>query len=51
MANYDKFLYKKYTKIPTVQQHKKVFRELPDHVEFAKKYMPVNNYLADVQLA
>jgi len=30
IAPLDEFLYKKYTKIETVQAHKKFFRELPE---------------------
>lgn len=45
----EKFMYKKYTKIPTVQLYKKVFTEDPDMIEFAKPEMPVPSWVGDIQ--
>ena len=47
-APFDNFNYKKYTKIPTVQLHKKIFAENPEFVEFAKPYMPLRNWFTDI---
>lgn len=49
VAPLDEFLFKKYTKIATVAANKKFFRDVPDQVEFAKPFMPVSNWFADIQ--
>lgn len=42
------FLYKKYTKCDTVKANKKYFTAKPDLIEFAKPFMPVSNWIADI---
>ena len=42
------FVYKKYTKIDTVKANKKWFRAHSEWTEFAKPYMPVANWHADI---
>ena len=47
-APFQPFLYKKYTKCDTVKANKKFFRQKPEYIEFAKPFMPISNWAADI---